>query len=34
MKRADGGVDHAVVVPPRVAQVALEQLVVALVEAP
>ena len=30
-ERADGRVHHAVVVPPRVAQVALEQLVVALV---
>ena len=30
-ERADGGVHHAVVVPPRVAQVALEQLVVVLV---
>ena len=30
-ERADGGVHHAMVVPPRVAQVALEQLVVALV---
>ena len=30
-ERADGGVHHPVVVPPRVAQVALEQLVVGLV---
>ena len=30
-ERADGGVHHAVVVPPRVAQVALEQLAVVLV---